>query len=202
MRNAAVIGQRWKRAAGAALTILVLSAVAVGGLTLFGSEVLAAWKAPGDAEQALVSGGALEGLLSFDAPAVLSARFKAQMEEAEQSIPRGESASLLAKNWRYTQSPAADALVLSLNLYVSALRAEIALSVFDNFMDQLQKNIAASNSPFAPLLNNALSAFEDQVIALLTWYINTAAAIQSLINPRIPANFRPPPLRPISPCAC
>jgi hypothetical protein len=91
VRNAAVIGQRWKRAAGAALTILVLSAVAIGGLTLFGSEVLAAWKAPGDAEQSLVSGGTFEGLLSFDAPAVLSARFKAQMEEAEQGIRRGEN---------------------------------------------------------------------------------------------------------------
>jgi hypothetical protein len=202
----AVIGRRWRykweRVAGGALTIIVLLAVAIVGPTLFGSEVLAAWKAPGDAEQALSSDGPLERLLSFDAPAVLNARLKTQTVEAVQSIRKAENAILLTRNWKYTQSPTADSLALSLNLYVSALQAEIALSAFDNFMDQLQINVAASNSPFAPFINNVLAGFEDQVISFLVSYINAAAALQSLINPLIPASFRPPPIPAASPCAC
>ena len=41
---------RWQRAVGTTLTVVVLSAVVVMALNLFDSEVLATWKGAGDAE--------------------------------------------------------------------------------------------------------------------------------------------------------
>jgi hypothetical protein len=102
MRFITVIGQRWKRAVGASLAIASLSAVAVVGFTLLGSKVLAAWKAPGNAEQALTT-SAFEGLLNFEAPAATAARIAVQKEEFERDNRRASNASMLVKNWRFTQ---------------------------------------------------------------------------------------------------
>src|SRR5579885_1653841 len=81
------IGQRWKRALGASLALVSLSAVAVVGFTLLGSKVLAAWKAPGNAEQALTS-RAFDGLLNFEAPEATVARLAAQKEQFEKDNRR------------------------------------------------------------------------------------------------------------------
>jgi hypothetical protein len=104
----AVIGSKWKdrgkRAFRAALTIVLLSAFAVVGMSLLGSEVLAAWRAPGNAEQKFVSTGALEGLFSFDAPASTVARFEAATEQDAKLMSRDFSGPSLFKNWTFTAS--------------------------------------------------------------------------------------------------
>jgi hypothetical protein len=184
---------------GAAFTIVVLSAVAVVALPLFGSEVLVSWKLPERAEQALSTSSALAGLVDFGAPVALGARFKAQTEEAKASIQRADNASSLVRNWKYTQSPTTDALALSLNLYFQALQAEIFLSAFNNSIQQLLSSLSTSSSPFAPFLSTALMTFQNQVNGFLTSYVNTLSSVQSLINPLIPASFRPPPIPPASP---
>ncbi len=96
------IGQRWKRILGASLTILPLSVVAVVGFTLLGSKVLAAWKAPGSAEQTHTS-RALDGLLNFEAPEAMVARLTAQKEEFKKDNRKASNVSLLVNNWRFTQ---------------------------------------------------------------------------------------------------
>ncbi len=102
MRFITGIGQRWKPAIGASLTILTLSAVAIVGFTLLGSKVLASWKAPGNAEQTLTS-SAFDLLLNFEAPEAMVARLTAQKEEFEKDNRRARNASLLVNNWRFTQ---------------------------------------------------------------------------------------------------
>lgn len=102
MRFSTGIGQSWKRAIGASLAIVPLSAVAVVGFTLLGSKVLAAWKAPGNAEQALTS-SAFDGLFDFEAPEAMVARIAAQKEEFEKDNRKASNASMLVKSWRFTQ---------------------------------------------------------------------------------------------------
>lgn len=102
MRFTTGIGQRWKQAFGASLAIVPLSAVAVVGFTLLGSKVLAAWKAPGNAEQALTS-SAFIGLLNFEAPEATVARIAAVKEEFEKDNRRAGNASMFVDNWRFTQ---------------------------------------------------------------------------------------------------
>lgn len=102
MRFITGIGQRWRPAVGASLAIASLSAVAVVGVTLLGSKVLAAWKAPGNAERALTA-SAFDGLLNFEAPEATAARIAAQKEEFERDKRRISNASMLVKNWRFTQ---------------------------------------------------------------------------------------------------
>lgn len=122
MRFINTIGQRWKRAAGASLTIVMLSAVAVVGLTLLGSKVLAAWKAADTAEQALVPGGTFEGLLNFEAPAATVAQLEAKTKEAENGIKSASDAAMLVKNWQFTQTPLRD--------FVQTIYAEAVLIDF------------------------------------------------------------------------
>jgi hypothetical protein len=110
MRFVTVIAQGWKRAVGASLAIASVSAVAVVGFTLLGSKVLAAWKAPGNAEQALTS-SAFSGLLNFEAPEVTVARIAAQKEEFEQNNRRAGNTSALVKHWRFTQSSFGESLL-------------------------------------------------------------------------------------------
>jgi hypothetical protein len=102
MRFSTGIGQRWKRAIGAFLAIVPLSAVAVVGFTLLGSKVLAAWKAPGNAEQALTS-SAFDGILNFEAPEETVAQIAAQKEDFVKGNRKTSKASMLVKNWRFTQ---------------------------------------------------------------------------------------------------
>jgi hypothetical protein len=108
-----VIGQRWrnrwKKFAGAVLTIALLSGVAAVGITLFGSEVLAAWKTPGNAEQALASEGAFAGALNFAAPAETVERLETQKTEFAKS--QSSRDSVLAKNWKFTQESLADYII-------------------------------------------------------------------------------------------
>jgi hypothetical protein len=104
------IGSKWKgrvkRAVGVALTVVLLSAVAVVGSSLLGSEVLAAWKAPGNAEKIHVSSGALEGLFSFHAPASTVARFEADSEQEAKLMSQDFSDPSLLKNWKFTLASA------------------------------------------------------------------------------------------------
>lgn len=105
MRFITAIGRKWGRAAGAALTIVLLSAVAVLGVIQLGSKVSAAWKAPGSAEQTLASGGTFKALLNFAAPAETVAKYKDQAKKAENSIKRASDRATYVKNWMYTQGP-------------------------------------------------------------------------------------------------
>src|SRR5581483_6391025 len=87
-------------------------AVAIVGLSVFSSEILAAWKTPGNAERALSSGDILEELLSFAAPAETVARFEAAKQEDEESMTEVSNDPLLAENWKFTQNPTANAYLL------------------------------------------------------------------------------------------
>jgi len=197
------MGQRWrsrfKRAAGATLTLVVLSAVVVGALCLLGSESVAIWQAQGNAD---TSSSAFAELVNFAAPAELGARFKVQTEEAKTSIRKAEEASLLVKDWKFTQSPLTVALALSLNLYVQAIQAEFFLSFFNNTIEQLQSSLATNPSPLAQFLNSVLETFQGQVNNLVTSYVNLLRGTQLFINSFIPIPFRPPPIPPVSPCMC
>jgi hypothetical protein len=102
MRCIIVIGMRWMLAVGVSLAIASLSAVAVVGFILLGSKVLAAWKAPGNAEQALTA-SAFEGLLNFRAPEATVTRIAVQKEEFERDNRRASNASMLVKNWKFTE---------------------------------------------------------------------------------------------------
>ncbi len=101
MRFAIAIGQSlrssWKRAAGSALTIVMLSAVAVVGLASLGSDVLASWKTPANVEQALAS----QGPLTFEAPTATLMRYTAK-EKDDQNDKDGSAAALLVGDWKYT----------------------------------------------------------------------------------------------------
>jgi hypothetical protein len=141
MRFLAAIGRRWrngwKRTVGAALTALLLLAVAAAGLALFGSEVFAVWKGPTNAEPALASDGAFGGLLNFEAPAATVARFDVQTEEAQKNIQRASDAPVLVKNWRFTQNDSP--LQQILNLYIQGLQLEFVVGFLEAFFP---------NSPF------------------------------------------------------
>jgi hypothetical protein len=194
--------KKWKQTVEAVVTTVVLSVVGVVGLAMLGSEALAVGRMPGEVKQALASEGAIEELWSFDVPVVWASRFQTQTAEAQASIQRAENAVLNVQNWKYTQNPTADALALSLNLYVRALQAEIALATFNNIVEQIQNRLAANPSPFAQFLNNVLESIQGQVNNTVVNYVNMLSVLQSAINPFIPANIRLPPIPVVSPCTC
>ncbi len=178
VQSISVMKNRWKKALGASLTIALLSAVAGVGITLFSSEVLAAWKTQGKAEQTLTSSGALDGLLNFEAPAATAARLATEKEDANQSKPENGQ---VVKNWKFTQSPVIDAYLLSWALTFEAVQVE-GLITF----------IELSNPFLPPSIVNFLNAFE------FAW-VQTAIGFQNFLNSFIPVGFRPPPIPPISP---
>lgn len=178
------IESRWadrcKRVGGAALTLTVLTAVAVVGLTLLGSEVLASWKGPGNAEQTLAARSAFEGLLTFDAPASTAARQEVQAKETQNSKDSTSNASnapLLVKNWKYTQLTTSEAFQLSWKLYAYGT----AILLLDQFLD-------------ARLPGN-----QQLVSQLLTPLYQTVVAWENIINLFVPTALRPPTLPPASP---
>ncbi|HZT34907.1 MAG TPA: hypothetical protein VFA15_03235, partial [Nitrososphaera sp.] len=83
------------------MTLMMLSAVAIAVLAVFGSEVKAAWKTPGRAELALASGDTLDQLLSFEMPSRKVARLKTQTQEAKLYQAKSLLVSEL-KNWKDT----------------------------------------------------------------------------------------------------
>jgi hypothetical protein len=176
MPFAAVTGPRWrargKRAIGATLTLVMLSAVAVVGLALLDSDVLASGKVPGNTEQALASSSAFEGLLTFEAPASTVSRLEATTKEAQKDKDLTRNAPLLVKNWKYTQSSLADLVQLSLNLYVQG----IALQLVEQFLDSL-----------GPLVNQGL------VDQIFTAAYRAVMGLQEFVNVFIPAPIRGPP---------
>jgi hypothetical protein len=94
MHCVAAPGQRWKegwkRAAGAILTIVLLSGVAVGGLALAGSDAFASLKAS-------------EGPWTFDAPTSTLLRLQARTGGTPSGKELvGDTASLV-EDWKYTQ---------------------------------------------------------------------------------------------------
>ncbi len=180
MRFMTGIGLRWKQAVRASLTGALLSAVAVVGLSLFGSEVLAAWKTPGNAEKAYVS-GKLEGLLNFESPAAAVARFETEKQESDQSVAQAGNPSVVAKNWKFTQIPTLDAYILSWSLTLEAVQLE-GLITF----------IELSNPFLPPSIVSFLNSFE------LAW-VQAAIGFQNFLNSFIPVGFRPPPIPPVSP---
>ena len=185
MRSSTAIGQsrrnRWKKAARASLTIVMMAAIAVVGLTLLGTKVFAALKAPGSAEQGLVSHTAFEGLLNFEAPAAMVARIEAEKADAEKNNPKSNNASLLAKNWKFTQNPILDSffVLLSENIYQRGL----FIASVEAFLDTL---------PFSP----QIQLFFDQ---LFTAYYDLARNLQIFVNSFLPPSLRPPLLPPASP---
>jgi hypothetical protein len=184
-------GQRWKRAVGASLTIALLSAVAVVGITLFGSEVLAAWKTPGNAEQALASNGAFAGLLNFEAPAANAARLASERDADAKGKAQAGSVPQFVKNWKFTQNSLADNLLMSYTLYFQSLQL---VSFEQNYL-RILNNIATAFPSFAPLAK----VLEQQVIAISTAFANILRAQQAVVNASIPPNLRPPPTVPASP---
>lgn len=186
MRITTVIGQkwrnRWRQFAGAALTVALLSAVAVVGIALFGSEVLAAWKTPENAEQVLSSGGAFEGLLNFEAPAETVARFSAKTEQAQRSKGRTDTNPLLVANWKFTQNVFVDAFTQSLELYQEAV-----------FLEGFVRFIQA-NPNVSPFNKAVFGSFE------IAW-VNLARSLQAIDNGLLQAFGlpTPPPIPPVSP---
>ncbi len=181
MSSAAAIGQKWKnewkRAASASLTIALLLAVAVVGISLFGSEVVAAWKKPGNAERALPSGGVLADLLNFDAPAQTLARVNVQTAESEQSIQRTADVSLLVKNWKFTQNPIVDFLQ-SLGPAIQASQAAVA-----NAINQINQLVAAEFSALAAFINAVLTAYANFINSFASSFVNVSTTInQTNIN--------------------
>jgi len=125
------IRQRWKRAVGASLTIALLSAVVVVGLTLFASKVLAAWNTPAGTEQAFASSAVFEDLLNFEAPAATVTRLKTQIEEAKESNKNASQSPLLVKNWLFTQNPVLDFIQ---NTYIQGVQLQLIwILFFDRF---------------------------------------------------------------------
>jgi hypothetical protein len=210
VRITTVIGQKWrnswKRFAGAALTIALLSAVAVVGIALFGSEVLAAWRTPESAGQALFPGGAFAGLLSFEGPAETVARFKSTAEEGQSNIKRADNASLLAKNWKYTAANPAQEQLLATNFAL-----DFFLFLNNNNPESIQEFleanqplnfIAASGAMYfaGVFLESLLPGLNPGMRSFVTAYVNGLRSIQAQVNSLIfPANFRPPLIPPVSP---
>jgi hypothetical protein len=177
--SATAIGQkwkdRWKRAANAAMTTVALSAVTVAALALLGTELLAAWKAPGSAEQALASGSVFEELVNFEAPAWTVARVKAQLEEADQSMRRGREAALLVRNWRFTQNPIADLMQLVLQQELNQVQALLAAA--SNLVSQIQQIIATDSAIVGSIINSFVTAVQNLVSSILNSIFNSATVI-------------------------
>lgn len=170
---------RWQLAIGASLTIVMLSAVAVVGLTLLGSDVLSSWKPLENAEQVLASGNAFEGLLTLEAPTSTVARLEATTKEAQYGNDAASNVPLLVKNWKFTQrSLEADAWQLSWELYFAASQVFFT----EELLDKLGSRV---NQPQVDRLFTS-------VYQLL---VNWQAEINSLIFPP----FRPPAIPPASP---
>lgn len=148
-----MIGHGWKRTAGASLTIALLTAVAVVGITLFGSEVFAAWKTQSNAETALASGSAFEGLLNFDAPAATVAQFDTKAEQSSNG-QTGKNA-MVAKNWKFTQNPIQDIL----SLYTEGIQLQYIAAFLQNF---------APNSPLTAFVTTFEKAWLQTVDGFLT----------------------------------
>jgi hypothetical protein len=155
MRFITAFGQRWKQAVGVSLTLALLSAVAVVGITLFGSEVLAAWKTPENAEQALSSEGALAGILNFEAAAETTAQFQTDKKEAAKA--QTTSGPMVAKNWKFTQT-----LLDSIqSIYTDGIELQMFAILLDRFIP---------NSPltaFAFTFTNAWLQTADAFLAVL-----------------------------------
>ena len=223
------IGQRWKRAAGASLTIALLSAVAVVGLTVFGSKMMTACRAAGNAEQALASGSAL-GLLNLEAPEAKVKQFQAKTQESE-----------LAKNWKFTDSPLLDSILASntpldyalvtnpntpqpifgglslsfnqiaTNPLLSPFANLIALSGADSFLgnflsqvylpivDATLNALAKSLAVTNPVLAAFVTAVKNSINSTVVGIVNSLIASQNALNATIPPNFRPPSIKPASP---
>jgi hypothetical protein len=270
MRFTAAIAQRgrnrWKRAVESIVTIVVLLAVAVGGIVLFGSEVSAVWKAPGNANQALASDGAFAGLLNFEAPAATVARFEAAAKEYEKNQTQAANFPLLVKNWKYTQiidplttlnlfyltgidnalfllrglglyeednASTFDSAVPGINLqnlitaindlfqaspgglpqlitnfylqqlstalYQQATILEAWQNAFLNNLNVFGQGLSSSFPSLSPLLNAYFNALQNQVNSFVTSYVQTAQALQNIINTQLPTSLRPPPIPPASP---
>jgi hypothetical protein len=209
VRFITTIRQRWKKALSASLTIALLSAVLVVGATLFSSEVFAAWKTPGNA-----SGGILDGVLDFEAPAATVAAFQAKSEEGQ-----------LVKNWKNTDSPLLDSILsrntqLSYQLVTNANTPQTIIPGLSLSYNQIASNPALS--PFAAQIAlSAAMSFQGTIISqiilpvlntlaptnplaktlsqVFTIYVNTLIATQASILATIPPTFRPPPIPPASP---
>lgn len=157
MRFHTAIGQRmrgsWKRAAGAGLTVVMLSIVAIVGLTLFGSEAIAAWKATENAEQILSSGNTLEGLLNFEAPTATMTQLETKKVEAENSIKKASSVPLLVKNWKYTQNQ--NPVVV----YIEGALFQLAVEILD------------SNPALPPFIKSYLNAELNAWLGLADLYL-------------------------------
>lgn len=220
MRFITGIGQRWKQALGASLTIALLTAVAVVGISLFGSEVLAAWKTSDNAEEALVSAS----VLNFDAPAATVARFNS--ETAASNSPQ------VVSNWKYTQNPLLDLLAtnplvdaflfqaaktnpvlndfLQLNPTTSALVTSGTLSFYGTYLGQtllpavnsfiktqetVLSTIAKTNPALAPLVNttlNTLNAFQTTFNQTVVNTVTALQKIQQTVNNSLPPNVPKP----------
>jgi hypothetical protein len=163
VRFITAFGQRWERAVGASLTIALLAAVAVVGISLFGSEVFAAWKTPENSVQVLSTDGALAGILNFEAPAETVARFKPDTKEAVKD--QSSSKPLVARNWKYTQNSFLDSLQ---NIYTEGIELQLITIALEKFFP---------NSP--------LSAF---AFTFTTAYLQTADGFLSALHlPPVPA---------------
>jgi|SRR5579884_2050809 len=191
------IGQRWKRALGASLALVSLSAVAVVGFTLLGSKVLAAWKAPGNAEQALTS-RAFDGLLNFEAPEATVARLAAQKEQFEKDNRRVGNSSLLVNNWRFTQISFGESLMgqllefsilnpgQSLNLPSLITQSNqvyslgLLLIYFDYYIDFI--------NPQLNFLDRLFATYYNFIQAWLVTYNNlfNALGLEILVKPLLP----------------
>jgi hypothetical protein len=210
VRTMTMIGRRWrnrwKKVAGAVLTLALLSALAVVGITLFGSEVLAAWKMPENAEQALSSGGAFEGLLNFAAPAETVARFGSNSEKAQSSSTKAGNASLVVKNWKYTAAnPALE------QLFATNFALDFQLFLRNNNPESIQQFLEA-NQPLNFIvasgalyyagvsLQGLLPGLSPALGSIVTAYVNGLRSLQITINSNIfPEIYRPPLIPPISP---
>ncbi len=173
-----VMKNRWKKALGASLTIALLSAVAGVGITFLSSDVLAAWKWKGKADQARSSSG-FGDLLNFEAPAATAARLATQKEDAAQS--KTQSSGQLVKNWKFTQSPLLDIYLLSWSLTFEAVQIE-------GLFRYLELTLGALSPSFVSFLNH-----------LEFTLVQTLIGFQNFLNSFLPAGFRPPPIPPVSP---
>lgn len=153
----AAIAQRgrnsWKRTVESALTILVLSAVAVGGLALFGSEVSAVWNASRNANPVLASDDTFAGLLTFEAPAATVARFAAKTKEYEKQQAQAANVPFIVKNWKYTQI-----IVDPLFPFLIALETEI---IYFNGNGQLKEGVP--DKPLSSAPSDNVSTFDSSV---------------------------------------
>ena len=223
------IGQRWKRAFGASLTIALLSAVAAVGFTVFGSKMLTACKAAGTAEQALASGSVLS-LLNIDAPQATATPSQTKTEE-----------SILAKNWKNTDLPLLDSILKTntlldynlvtmpntplpiiggVSLSFNQIQSNPLLSPFANLIaisGALQFQAAFLILPYQTIVTNFLvsiskglsvsnpslamfvAGISNAINATINSWVSFLRAWQTTINVSIPANYRPTPIPPTSP---